>query len=303
MHLTDRLYRKLALTRLKKSGAGAGKCLAPKLERVNSFLFSFSAADPDKIMEQLSIHQEEILAGFKPSDLILIKINANSSLPYPASTSPGFLLALLTWLHKNGLHQLTVGDCSSNAYLPTRRVFSRLGMLKLMKGKADFLGFENGSWLEAAVPDGYLGTIRLSQHLFNFDKIISLTNMKTHCWADYSLAMKNLVGFVHPLDRILLHQDHLQEKVAELSLLIRPDLNIVDGRRFFITGGPNEGEVAVGNTVWVSNDLLTIDRAAYKQLYDWKLAAGVEGSFSSEPDKMRQIAHYLNVHAPQNQEI
>ena len=247
-------------------------------------------------MEQMDVLAGELWGEFSRSDRILIKINANSSFPYPASTSGRFLEALLLFLRRKGFSRLAVGDCSSNRFLPTRSVFHRLGLDSVVKGKAELLAFEDGPYVKVDLGGEYMKSACLSKYAFSFDRIINLTNMKTHNLADYSLSMKNLVGFLHPLERKGLHEGYLREKVSELSLAIVPDLNIIDARSFFITGGPDEGETARGDRVFAGSDMLQTDCAAFSQLYMWKRDAGVTGEFREDPAGMAQISHYLKIH-------
>ncbi len=293
MGLLRRLDRKLAFYRLNKVNE-FGKAGIRVPEPKEPFLFAFQEADLDSIMEQFTLHQDCILGSFNAADKVLIKVNLNSSLPYPASTSGDFLVALIKYLRHHGYKHLTVGDCSSNSFLPTKRVLKDLGLLRSLTGLAEFSAFEEGPYVEVSLGGCYVDSLRISQHAFDFDRIINLTNMKTHCHAGYSMAMKNLFGFLHPSERQGFHANHLNEKIAELSLCINPDLNIIDARKFFITGGPNEGEVAVGNTVFVSNDLLLCDVEAYRSLYNWKLKEGKESEgFLENPFEMPQIVHYI----------
>lgn len=293
MGLLRRLDRKLAFYRLNKVNQ-FGKAGIRVPEPKEPFLFAFQETDLESIMDQFELHKDCILGNFNEADNVLIKVNLNSSLPYPASTSGDFLLALIKFLRNNGYFHLTVGDCSSNSFLPTKRVLKDLGLLRRLRGQAAFIAFEEGTYVEVSLGGCYVDSLLISQHAFEFDRIINLTNMKTHCHAGYSMAMKNLFGFLHPFERKGFHANHLNEKIAELSLCIHPDLNIIDARKFFITGGPNEGEVAVGNTVFVSNDMLLCDVEAYRSLYNWKLEEGKEtNGFLENPFEMPQISHYI----------
>ncbi len=297
MRLFQKFQRKRILHRLTKAGPYECYEIPPVTgDNHNTFVYTIKGEEPESIMEQLEMMGENLVVGFEPDESILIKINANSSLPYPASTSGRFLDSFVKLLQSKGFNRLTIGDCSSNRFLPTRSVFKRLGLNHIAKGKAELIAFEEGPYVKAELGGGYLESPRLSKYAFSFDRIINLTNMKTHCLADYSLSMKNLVGFLHPLDRTELHRCHLKEKIAELSLAIVPDLNIIDARSFFITGGPDKGEVARGNCVFVGNDMLKTDLEAYGQLYRWKSQAGVIGEFREDPACTGQICHYLRLH-------
>jgi len=301
MLLIEKLQRKLILRQLKKTASyDSAEIFLQAIDKPDPFVYFLKGEESAFIMEQMEMMAGKLFFGFKSTDSFLIKINANSSLPYPASTDLQFLEAFLRMLLNHGFKDITIGDCSSNRYLPTMSVFKKLGITRMVKGKAKLIAFEEGAYVKADLGGEYLKSARLSKYAYTFDRIINMTNMKTHYLADYSLAMKNLVGFLHPLDRAALHESHLQEKVAELSLAIVPDLNIIDARRFFITGGPDEGEIAKGASVFVSNDMLKIDLEAYQHLYQWKRDAGLIGDFREDPAGMAQISQYMRQHNRSN---
>lgn len=297
MQLFKKLQKKYIFYKLKNTNyVNSLEMPIKKVTNHNPFLHTFEGDDPGLIMKQMESIVDDLLNVLSTSDRVFIKINTNSSFPYPASTSVQFLDVFLSFLKRINITRLTVGDCSSNRFMPTRHVYKALGINKVVKGKAELIALEEGPYVNVELQGKYLKRARISAHAYSYDKIINLTNMKTHYLAAYSLAMKNLVGFLHPLDRKAFHGDHLQEKIAELSLAIVPDLNIIDARNYFITGGPDEGEVAQGNMVLVSNDILSIDTEAYKQLYQWKREAGIIGEFQEDPACMTQISHYMEIH-------
>jgi uncharacterized protein (DUF362 family) len=77
--------------------------------------------------------------------------------------------------------------------------------------------------------------------------------------ADFTLGLKLTMGFVRPQDRIKMHLWHLREKLADLNLIIAPDLIIMDGRRCFIGGGPQTGELREPNLILASGDRIAMD--------------------------------------------
>ena len=146
------------------------------------------------------------------------------------------------------------------------------------------------------VPTGlkYLKEAIIPRLVYESDRIINLANIKTHGQADFSMGMKLMMGFLHPWQRRDLHQEHLQEKISELGSVIRPDVTIIDGRTMFITGGPDEGQVCDGDRVFVCDDWLAADLAAYGHLYKMKAKHNCVEHFSHDPSMMRQFRRFDN---------
>lgn len=253
-------------------------------------VLTFAGCDSD-IFRQMREQSECLFGDFHPNDRVLIKINCNTADPYPASTDRPFLLFVLDLLSSRGITCVTVGDCSALTRLPTHQVFKASGLSSALKGKAKVVCFDEGRWVTVPIPGEYLKRVTVPECVFMTDKIIYLANCKTHRLADFSLGMKLAVGFMHPHERYALHQDHLCEKIAEISLALQPDLTIVDARYTFIDDGPDKGRVAMGNTVFAGRDMLRTDAQAYRLLYMLKKEAGCIGRFSEDPLDMTQFRH------------
>lgn len=115
-------------------------------------------------------------------------------------------------------------------------------------------------WVKKLVPDGkYLKEVSLTAFLDQVDKLILLPCLKTHAWAVYTGALKLAVGLVKPAERIKLHAGHLQEKIAELNSIIKPDLVIMDARSCFINKGPAHGEIKKPNLILASKTRVEAD--------------------------------------------
>lgn len=68
------------------------------------------------------------------------------------------------------------------------------------------------------------------------------------------------MGFVKPFfDQIMFHMKYLREKLAELSLVVKPDLIIMDARKVFITGGPAKGTLHEPDLILASGNQVAID--------------------------------------------
>lgn len=259
-------------------------------EKDCNMLHSFTG-NSESIFEQIINNREELFAGINKNSKVLIKINLNTAHDYPASTDNAILGFLLDCLIDMGIDNITVGDCSSISVLPTKRVFNKKRLYNITKGKADIVFFDESEWVNVEIDGEYLQSITLPQSVYTVDKIIYLSNIKTHKHAGVSMGIKSAIGLMHPLERIGLHRESINEKIAETALAIQPDLIILDGRKVFIDGGPTIGTVAVGNTVIIGNNLLDTDIAGYNLLYNMKRDMNILGEFPENPFDMPQLHH------------
>lgn len=72
------------------------------------------------------------------------------------------------------------------------------------------------------------GEIKLPKLLFD-NEYINVAKMKTHYFTHVSLCMKNQKGTLQEFDKQKFHMKDLQADIFELSQVLKPDLNIIDG--------------------------------------------------------------------------
>lgn len=95
----------------------------------------------------------------------------------------------------------------------------------------------------------------LSEQLMNADFKISLSNLKTHSVTGYTGACKNLFGCLPTTDKSIYHP-HIHSIIHDLTLAIKPDLNIVDAFYGMERNGPVQGiDVDTGYRVFSDNSL------------------------------------------------
>jgi len=128
---------------------------------------------------------------------------------------------------------------------------------------------------------------------YEADKIVYLPCMKTHNLARFSGALKLAMGFIHPGERRALHARNLEQKVAEISLAWQPDLIIVDGRKSFVSGGPNKGELVEPGVIMASGDLVAIDIEGLKILGSYKANNRLPPNPSDSPQIAVALRHGL----------
>lgn len=135
-------------------------------------------------------------------------------------------------------------------------------------------------------PDGF----ELAELLFAVDHVINVPVIKTHFQAWFTMSLKAFVGMSHHRSRREFHSSFkgenslfaqkrpgsrrrgsrtreqdveeaapLVNRVAELNLGIQPALNILDGTRSFVFGGPSHGDSVDPKLIVASRDRVAAD--------------------------------------------
>jgi uncharacterized protein (DUF362 family) len=229
-----------------------------------------------------------LLGGFgkfiEEGDEVLLKPNFNTGDAPPGSSDPDFVKAVIELLYEHGASKVILGE-SSMFSLSTRKVLADTGMLrKAEEAGAEFVPFDEGEWLKVSTGGNYLKTVGLPERALAAKKLVYVCCMKTHRWAKFTLSLKLAVGFMTPSERMMLHARHLEEKIADLNLVVHPSLIIMDGRKCFISGGPACGELRNPNVVLASGDRIAMDVEAIKIIESFEGA-----SLSADPWSYTQI--------------
>ena len=139
--------------------------------------------------------------------------------------------------------------------------------------------------------DNWPNGFELAELLFAVDHVINLPVIKTHFQAWFTMSMKAFVGMSHHRTRREFHtafkgnsslldqkasgsrrrlgpegrkQDieevsPMVQRVAELNLGIKPALNILDGTKSFVFGGPSHGDTVDPKLIVASRDRVAAD--------------------------------------------
>ena len=227
----------------------------------------------------------------KRDDKVLVKPNFNSPDPFPASTDLVFLRAVVEMLLEAGA-RVTIGESSGGIWRPSRNVFRKLGVYELARNMGvELIAFEDmtNDWVRIKIGGEYLSMVTMPRSAYEADKIVYLPCMKTHRLAQYSGALKLAFGFVHPGERRAFHLSHLQQKIAEISLCWQPDLIVMDGRKAFVSGGPDKGELVEPGLILASGDLIAVDIEAMKILLTYE----AKSKLVADPWQLPQIVTAL----------
>lgn len=212
----------------------------------------------------------ELLGGLAPLGLrgrrVLIKPNVVNDRPPPSTTSPDLIEAVVQMMRAAGAASMTVADSSGMLRFPTRENLASTGVRAAAeRAGATVLALEEEPWVAVEPPGArYMTRYYVSKPVYDADVLINLPIIKTHRFAHYSCALKNLVGIVHPKYRpsIGFLAGHWHERIAELNLAVHPQLTIADGATIMIAGGPTSGDSASTNLLVASADRVAVDAVA-----------------------------------------
>jgi uncharacterized protein (DUF362 family) len=258
-----------------------------------------SKVKAEQNLESSVVKAVELIGGLNKviasGDRVLVKPNFNSADPYPGSTDLEFLKVVIQILLE-ARAKVLVGESSGGIWRPTRKVLEKTGVLNLVTEMgAEIVAFEHRKrdWVRVRVDGDYLKEITVPRSAYEADKIIYLPCMKTHRLARFTLSLKLGVGFMHPGERRALHFRNLEHKVAEINLVWQPDLIIMDGRKAFVSGGPDKGELVEPGVIMASGDLVAIDVEALKILGSYKAKNKLFANPYDSPQIITALRHGL----------
>jgi len=235
-----------------------------------------------------------LIGGFNKTveegDEILLKPNFNTGDAPPGSSDPDFVKAVIELLYEHGAGKVVLGE-SSMLRLSTHKVLQETGMMeKAEEAGAEVVCFDEGKWVEVVTGGKHLKKVSLPETALNTRKIVYVCCMKTHRWAKFTLSLKLAVGFMKPSERVALHMRNLEEKIAELNLVVHPNLIIMDGRKCFVSGGPAKGELRSPGVVLASGDRIAMDVEGLKIIESFEGA-----SLKDDPWSYAQICRAVEL--------
>jgi uncharacterized protein (DUF362 family) len=153
----------------------------------------------------------------------------------------------------------------------------------------EIVNFDQGEFIKKEINGKYLKAVRLPKILTEVDKLILLPCLKTHRFARFTISLKIGVGIMKKIERTRLHVGHLEEKIAELNLAYKPDLIILDGRKAFVTNGPEKGDLVEPNILMAGTDRVAIDVEGLKILKSYKAENKLKADIWQLPQIKRAV--------------
>jgi uncharacterized protein (DUF362 family) len=189
-------------------------------------------------------------------DAVFIKPALNSGHPYPATTSPVAVSAMVKLLKEKGARRVVVGDMSGIGHVKlspqglqgsTRRLMDISGMAKTVQvAEAGWRGFYEDSMATGA---HWKRGLMMPGILKEMDHIVLMPRCGRHVLAGATLGLKAAVGYWRTDTRLEYHRDAatFHEKTAEANtsqtLLAKQRLVISAADKLLTTFGPDQGYV------------------------------------------------------------
>ena len=193
-------------------------------------------------------------------DIVVIKPNmAWDRLPeQAANTNPEVVATVVKLCFEAGAKKVKVFDRSVN---DPRRCYKQSGIADAAGSLgADVIYIDERRFKEKSINGQVLKSWPLYQDLFEADKIINMPIAKHHSLAKLTMALKNWMGVMGG-QRGRIHQK-LGESLADLSLIIKPTITILDAVRILTANGPQGGDledVKRLDTIIVGKDQVAVD--------------------------------------------
>lgn len=259
-----------SLNTLKTFLKGSKESLIP-VHKTNPFVKdrkSLVSVVHGKDVKQIVKESIEAIGGLKKINIqnktVLVKPNVVGGRKNPTTTNPQVVRAVVSILYEEGASKVFVGDMSALIRRGTERNMEKTGIKKAAEeAGAEVLYFEDYEWIKIKLAEGkYIKEVDVSEWIYKVDRIINLPVIKTHAYATYSICLKNFVGATHFKQRpYFVDKSHWEEIVTEINLAYSPDLNIADGTKVMISGGPWKGQEKQANLIIAGGDRIAADVA------------------------------------------
>lgn len=209
------------------------------------------------------------LGFIREGQSVLLKPAVNSARPYPATVDPEVILAVA---------QL-VKDAGGVPFIADRTVFSKSTARTFHALGLDEAAHQAGVSCQALDHADVVslshplathwsgGAVPIYRPVAEADHVINLCTPRTHRLGQFTMALKNWVGVVDGGARLGMHlPSGFRERLAEISLVVRPALVVMDGRQGFVDGGPDSGDLASFDFLAAGADPVAIDAVGLAHL-------------------------------------
>jgi uncharacterized protein (DUF362 family) len=233
---------------------------APKVA-LNGVLVS-RGADPAKITRAAIEAVGGMEKFVKKGATVVIKPNiAFTGKPENAvTTNPDVVAELVRLCRGAGASKVLVFDRTCN---DARRTYKQSGIeAAAAKAGAQVKYVTDNDFVEMKIPKGkVLKSWWLNKDILAADTFINVPIAKHHGSTGLTLGMKNLMGCAGG-ERGSWHVGHLDQRIADVTTALKPDLVVLDAFRILKDHGPTGGsldDVQKARTVAIATDPVAID--------------------------------------------
>jgi uncharacterized protein (DUF362 family) len=198
-----------------------------------------------------------------PEDVVVVKPNIgwDASAETGANTHPEVVAEVVRLVREARPKRVIVADCPVRK---SRAAFVRSGIqAAALAAGAEVFAPEDIRHVTVEVSER-LGTWDVLEPFVWATKIINVPVAKHHPLTGVTAGLKNWMGITGKL-RMTMHED-IQRSIAELAMMMKPTLTIIDATRLLMQNGPdggNRGDVKQEGALAAGFDPVALDAWAY----------------------------------------
>ena len=185
--------------------------------------------DPDAARAILRESLQEL--NIHPSGKVLVKPNvvtANRSYIHHSYTDPRLVRQMVQLIREGGAEKITVGE-SGGYGIPSRLFMREAGYLDLRRSGTEVVDFNLEPLWKSDLQRGmHHKSMLVPQSLYEADFLAWMPKLKYHICCTITCALKLNVGILTHRERMLFHDDRLDEKIVDLLEIGYPDLVVTD---------------------------------------------------------------------------
>lgn len=237
---------------------------------------------------------------------VFIKPNFSGRLPIipGENTDPEFLKVLINFLLNNGVEKIIIGHDILLGSLEKKIDFEKMikegGFSFLLNMPQVRLLNLDQNPREIVKTDKF--TFSIPKILKEVDFYINLAKLKTHMETNVSLSIKNQMGLVSVIDRVNMHRTELDESLAHLAKLIKPNFSIIDGIIAMEGNGPHNGKSKRLNLLLSGDNMVELDSVTsflvgfnFKKILHIAIAEKLGVGNYPKDDILASIKKYKNI--------
>ena len=214
----------------------------------------------------------ELIGGLNkivhPQDKVLLKVNVlNADPPEKAVTTHPAVLKAVIRLVKEAGGKPVVGDAPGIAYKDAEKAWQITGLKKAAEEEGvEVVTFRWARQVESSFSKK-VPYLHIAREALDADVVISIPKLKTHSFALFTGAIKNLYGTIPGFRKKELHARAPKPRdfarlMADILFTIHPALAIMDGIIGMEGNGPAAGSPRKVGLVLASRDLVALDAVA-----------------------------------------
>jgi len=207
------------------------------------------------------------LLGINPAKgkSVFIKPNFNTADPFPASTHPETLEAVISLVKSMGPISITVGDRSGPA--DTADVMKQLGAQDICaRHSAGLMNLEelpDNRWQKMR-PEGthWRNGFLFAKPVMEAGCVVTTCCLKTHGFGGvFTMSLKLSIGAVHQSNMSELHTSFrsMRSMIAEVNTAYSPALIVMDAMEAFTDNGPMSGPKKHAGLIVAGTDRVALD--------------------------------------------